>query len=516
MNSEKFNKLLFYISLLLLCGSFSIIKNQTDLDLWHRMAVGKIFSQLGSVIYHDVFSYFPTKPLWIDHEWLSGVVFYNIGNYFGDFGFIVFRTLIFFAILLLVHKTAQINKSENNKYYMAFYLILIVALIPGLGSMLRCQAFTYLFFTLWIYILELIRQNQFEAKRLIWIFPITALLWANLHGGFVVGLSLFLFYSIGNYLNKKDYLIYLKILLLCLPFTLINPYGFRYWTYLLEAITMPRPYIEEWKPLSLSMSSIHEPGFYIFLLIFLGAVCYKICAKFKNIDWVAVIILTAMLFAAVKSNRNVVFFSIASAIFCYKYYTSFWNYIENQFLHNVPEKILKLMVFTKKAAAFSLTAGFFVFLCATEPVNIQLCYYPTKAIEFIKINKLEGNLFVPFNWGSYAMWKLFPQNLVSMDGRYEECYTNQSYFDVMMIMLHKKEWKQTFDKYHHDVILLPKNIKTEKEIRKLKEWTVAYEDKSAVVFVPSEKKNTKWTNPSQDETFYIKTKYLTDINFVAR
>ena len=70
---ENIKKVVFFTALFLIPCSFIIIKSNADLDLWHRMAVGKIFSQLGSIIYNDIFSYFPTKEMWVDHEWLSGV-----------------------------------------------------------------------------------------------------------------------------------------------------------------------------------------------------------------------------------------------------------------------------------------------------------------------------------------------------------------------------------------------------------------------------------------------------------
>ena len=38
----------------------------------------------------------------------------------------------------------------------------------------------------------------------------------------------------------------------------------------------------------------------------------------------------------------------------------------------------------------------------------------------VPLNKLKGNLASTFNWGSLLLWELYPQNLISIDGRYEE------------------------------------------------------------------------------------------------
>ena len=39
-----------------------------------------------------------------------------------------------------------------------------------------------------------------------------------------------------------------------------------------------------------------------------------------------------------------------------------------------------------------------------------------------RINNMNGNILAPFDMGSYITYKLFPNNLIYMDGRYEEVY----------------------------------------------------------------------------------------------
>ena len=497
---------------------FSVLQNKADLDLWHRMAVGKIFSRTGNVLYHDIFSYFPVKTLWVDHEWLSGVIFYNLGHYFGDSGILFLKIFIYFGILVLIYKTHKLmqSRAESNNN-IVFYILVFIALTPGLGSVLRCQAFTYLFFTLWIYVLERVRRGE---NRLIWILPATILIWANLHGGFLAGLGLILFYAVGEFLNKKSYLKYIGILALCLPVTLINPYGFKYWTYLAEAVTMQKPFVSEWNAFNFSGNFFEDIGFKIFVLIFVFSMIYKIILKYKNsasqkFDFVEIITLFVTLILSLLHVRHAVFFSIAASVYCYKYYSSLIKLIllKVNLFKNISEKTLNLLSFSGLAFIYILTAGFFAYTVVTEPFLIKLNYYPTKAVEFIKINKLNGNLLVPFNWGSYALWKLYPQNHISIDGRYEETYTNEAFADISKITFRQKDWKKTFYKYRHDVILTEKDSAFEKELRKLKDLKPVYEDEKAVIFVPVSIPYKNWLKPNRDENYYIKTKYENDINF---
>jgi hypothetical protein len=73
------------------------------------------------------------------------------------------------------------------------------------------------------------------------------LFWANLHGGFLAGIGLVIFYITGDFLNKKKISNYLLILFAIIPVTLINPYGLKYWLYLFDAVLMERPGITEWR-----------------------------------------------------------------------------------------------------------------------------------------------------------------------------------------------------------------------------------------------------------------------------
>ena len=49
-----------------------------DIDLFHRLAVGRLVESTGGVVHKDPFAFSPRLDTWIDHEWLSGVVFHEL------------------------------------------------------------------------------------------------------------------------------------------------------------------------------------------------------------------------------------------------------------------------------------------------------------------------------------------------------------------------------------------------------------------------------------------------------
>ena len=194
--------------------------------------------------------------------------------------------------------------------------------------------FTYLFFIVWIYGLERVRQRAFdpaptnrttppypggrrgellrrvlEEGKILWVFPCTMLLWVNMHGGFLAGIGLVLLYIVGELLNRKTPLPYLWIILSILPITLINPYGLALWRFVIEAALMPRPLIPEWHPISLSgpmesVGGIHVhylTGYMILVALTLVAACRSLLRERKT-DWTKVIVIVALFFRVLSAS----------------------------------------------------------------------------------------------------------------------------------------------------------------------------------------------------------------------
>ena len=81
----------------------------------------------------------------------------------------------------------------------------------------------------------------------------------------------------GRILARRRWWPYAAIFGLSLLATLINPYGFGYWGYMVRAVTMPRPNITEWSsiPRAYQYGLVTEPFIIYFLVLsFVGVVGY--------------------------------------------------------------------------------------------------------------------------------------------------------------------------------------------------------------------------------------------------
>ena len=109
--------------------------------------------------------------------------------------------------------------------------------------------------------------------------------------------------------------------------------------------------------------------------------------------------------------------------------------------------------------------------------------YPFYEIEFLKINNIKGNIVTPFGMGSYATYKLYPDNLVFMDGRYEEVYDDYIFDTLRNFELVNMNWEDIFTKYPTDILMPRKNSDVYGALLKHPAWTLIFDGKLCGIFV---------------------------------
>ena len=485
-------RVLVHVSIVIAVVILTFLTHTPDFDLWARLAVGSIVFQTGHVLRHDIFSYLPTKALWVDHEWGSGVVLYGFVRCFGDHGLFLVKGLLLYAIFLMVLKTS--NASENKKSPSALYFAFLgYALFPGIASLVRSQMFTYLFFMVWLTSLERIRR---QGRKILWVFPVTMLFWVNMHGGFVAGLGLVLLYAVGDLLNRRSLWPYLWIGLSVLPVMLINPYGFALWRYIIEASFMPRPFIPEWNSFSLGghrqiiggIPVHHLTGFMLLVGMTAGAALRSMLRK-ERPDWTRVVVLAGLLVLGVRHQRHVVFFTLAASTLMVDRFDGLLDPLRRLLARLFPQRSAKIQTGARWGLGYLLPALVFIFIIPklTYRVNIDYRQSPVGSLEFVKQNGLSGNLATSFDWGSYASWKLYPQCKVMLDGRYEEVYPDDVFDVAIRFAVRKDSWWEALTRFPTDIVVLPKYFYSRMDLAQLPDWRPVYEDFVSVVLLPRDK-----------------------------
>ncbi len=492
---------IFYITLFLFIFGLGLYFNNIDNDFFARLIVGKTYFQTGALLNWDFLSYTPTHKF-IDHEWGSSLIFYFLQSNFGDIGLLIFKTSINFATFFLLTRTIMLH-NKNTKMHFLPFLILINSIATLLFSTIRCQIFTFFFFALWLYVLEKIRiENNY---RLLWIMPATMLIWGNIHGGCAAGLGLLILYTIGEFLNNKPVKKYIFTFICCIAILFINPYGIEYLKFLFEALTLKRELITEWQA---TFSALGLQNHYRFITL-LGAVLifyiiylFKFGADFKKADKTKFLVLFVTLLMAIKSIRLQPFFIFSLLVFCYQdFYKIFCKELPQK-IDNIKELILLCVVFI-----FGLCAIY------TTKLKCVSWDYPFLEVEFLKSNRIKGNILCEFHDGSYVAYKLYPNNFIFMDGKYEEVYPNNLIYVLKELNLANKGWEKYLETYHTDIIIVSRKYKFYEELKKNKDYTIAMQSPAYGLFLKKELVRKDFKLPTTKSNYYIKTKFDTNIDW---
>ena len=140
-------------------------------------------------------------------------------------------------------------------------------------------------------------------------------------------------------------------------------------------------------------------------------------------------------------------------------------------------------------------------------------FYPVNSVEFIKQNNLKGNIFTNFHTASYVIYKLYPDNYIFMDGRYEETYDNSLINEMGKFFL-SEDYKSFLNKYHFDILIMDKTYPKIIEILKTdSDWFLAYDEKAFCVFLPAKLKQNNFIFPKKSSLDFNREKFETKINW---
>lgn len=509
-------KILFIITIFIFCIGMCCQYNYPDNDLWARLIAGKHIVENLNILKYDFLSYTPTHP-WYDHEWGASVFFYLALKYFGDSGLIILRGLLVALTIFFCFKTVELRKPKSTTAYnILYFALMFLAVLKSIGPTTRCLLFTCLFFAIFLYILEQARTGK--KKNLI-LLPFLMILWGNIHGGCMSGIGILGIYIIGEFLNKKSFKEYIYTLFGCLIALFINPYGFEYVKFLFFAATMDREYITEWtSPFHPKyITSYLRYKLYLAIMV-LTQVLYLIKNKvnYEKLDKTKIMLVILMTYLSVTHIRHQTFFIFTVGTLLYDEFYSLFNsameFIKQKLKIENKESIDKFCLLKEITIYFLLLIiSFPALISSNKEIRITESEYPRYAIEFIKINNITGNLFINFDWGSYAAYKLYPHNLIVMDGRYEEVYDPNLLIELKNFHMLKGDWYKIVRDYKTDVMIIETKYPVYNKMLEHHDWELVFGNDISGVFVPIKNVKKNYLYPTIEDQYYNKTKFNTDI-----
>jgi len=442
-----------------------------DNDLWGHLYFGREILQSGKLPSQNLYSYTAPDHTWINHEWLGEVIFYWFFYRFGSPGLILLKLAVGGGVIWVLN---LIIKKEIVSFFARVLTLVWAMAILSPGFNVRPQIFTYILFAT---ILFLFYRFERGSKNIIYWTPFLMVLWVNLHGGFVAGLGALALFSLwiairglrnGDAIKESLTHVFIPAML-ALPALALNPYGVDLLSFLAGDLLLDRP-ITEWNPIPLLDFSFLE---------FKLAVLFVLLFSLRRDSWrrwdFALTILAAVF--AFRHQRHIPLFAIAAAPIMAVGLQQIYVWVEKR----VREWLLAAVLLAM-AVYYSFWIGKthweHKFQLVVSPLD-----YPTQAADYLQRNGVQGNMVVPFDWGEYLIWKLYPAVRVSIDGRYTTAYPMNVIQSSWEWMEGKKEWKRVLENYPTEVAITNRDHPVTSLLRKDPEWVYIYSDPISFIFV---------------------------------
>lgn len=362
---------------------------RTDADLWGHVRFGLDILRDRAVHAVDPYS-FTSDQTWINHEWLSEFAMGLAQWAAGNIGLLALKiTLIVAAygviLLRLNHVTAR----------WWLFAVLAVGTMP-ISTTLRPQLWTVLCLAI------VSATEHWSVRRLTWVWPCVFVVWANAHGGWIVGGAVIGLWSLGRAVDMKDWRLLLRLLALCSVCglaTLINPYGVGLWRFLWSTVGFNRADIIEWQPIW-KMSSVT-----VYLIWGLVAVTTTWMVRVTPLAWAALLPVLFLAVASVQVGRLIGLFAIGAITLVGANLPKTHN--------DVPRAV--------RWIPFAIAGGVALIIFVGQVRCLPVIDQDREAVGSLT-HARSGRVITPFDYGQYAIWHL-PQLKVSMDGRRETVYS---------------------------------------------------------------------------------------------
>lgn len=447
--------------------------NIVDLDIFHQMALIREGLVLGHIPTADTFSYGPTLPNVVHHEWGAGAVAYFLATCFGAPGILLLKYLL---ATLLAGFCLATAKSRSTDPLPAFSMLAPVAIlfVGGAFSPVRAHLYSMVFVAALLYLLE---RDRGGNRRWIAVWLLLTVVWFNLHAGATVGILLLGAHTFEQLLRGSRWLHLPLVAGGMLAAAVVNPYGFHYYPYLWEALRMTRPAIAEWRPLWEGFPSFNGVAFLLSLMLLI-----YLATRIGIRAMPGIVVLCATAAASALHVRMLPFYAIAWICYVPGYLAAAGIGARLKALFDRPPLALQ--------AAWLMVAVFFLNVAVTyRPWRLEIpaagqageVVFPTGAVQYLADQKFSGNAMFPFEYGAYASWKLYPAVRVAVDSRYEAAYPSWWVDEVLRFYRGAGGWQQTLAAHPTDVIVVRPSDALARAIGDIG-WQRVYRDGSYAIF----------------------------------
>jgi hypothetical protein len=456
-----------------------------DGDTGYHIRAGDYILANLTIPHRDIFSYIDPPLPWIAHEWLSEVMMSVVHGAFGLTGVAIFFAVLIGLAYWMLFRVAQ--SGDSNVAVAA--LVVLLAMVSSTHWLARPHIFSLVLTIAWYGILD--RYQRTGKDQLRWL-PLLMLVWANLHGGFIIGLLLLGIYFGGNvgellfsphFKRAAAWRRSKRLALIgggCLAAALCNPKGYGLLLFPFDIVS--NRFVMD------NVSEFFSPNFHhplpykYFLLFTIGLVSLSR----KSLDAIETILLLLFVYMSLYSIRYIPLFAIiATPIVLRQLHAALQadsavvRWLEGR------GNNLRLLDAGAKGNLWPIVSVAVVCALAWNgkiEFHFDESLKPVAAVEFLKRENLPGKMFNDDEFGDYLIYAASPQYKVFFDGR-SDMYGEQWGGPYTQIVRLRPDWENLVETHGFSWMFLPASAPLSVVLLRNNNWQLIYADPVAHIFL---------------------------------
>jgi hypothetical protein len=462
-----------------------VIRPVTDVDYWWHVQTGRWILAHRRLPAHDLYTYTAAGHPWTDHEYLTEVLMWLVQSRLGLAGVSVALGLVTVLGFVLLLRTATLKRPA----YVVLGLGLILAALAGIpvwGT--RPQMVTFSLACLELYWLQ--RYLAGEGTAIRW-FPLVMVLWANLHGGWVIAF-VFLGLAIvselmrwGADLQRREHLDRAWRLgivwLLSAAAVACTPNGLGLYLYPLrtQLSTAQQRFIGEWQT-----PNLHEVGLLPFFAMLLLVVVGFSLRRPRLFDLLLVVTTLGM---ALYSGRHIALFVAATTPALVSSWSDAWGPARERLrIRRLPAAGPKGLTAATAVALTLVAATIGTTIARAEAGEDQDLrqLYPVAAVSRLMADRPAcDRIFNDYSWGGYLIERLSsdPRRRIFIFGEADVMGDPliYRYEDIVQV---GPGWLANLDHSGADCVLVPPDAPLAGALAPRRDWRLVHSDPVAVLY----------------------------------
>lgn len=459
-------------------------------DTWWHLRAGEWMLDNGRILSADPFSHTRMGEAWIYPGWLSQLLMIGI------YRVAALPGLNLLTAAAVVVAFAAVWRTSHEPPLLKAFVFVLGATVTGVYWSARPQILSFAMTGVFYWSL---RRAGSTGPGALWLPVALMALWANLHGGFAIGLILLAIELVASGLDRylpaslqvaqvEQSALQTKHLalgaVLCVAAVSLNPHGPQLLGYPFQTVSIGtlQDYIQEWQ--SPNFHQIELLPFLMMLLFTAGALALSPSRP----TWRE--LLTAGCFAALglTAARNVALFGLLATPILSRYaHAAFANRGSAQEPARQTQPRAARLLNGVAVALLAIAALLKSVDPMTPAVNQSAVerQAPVAAIEYLDQHRPPGPVFNSYNWGSYLLWVLYPHYLSFVDGR-TDLFNDEILDQYLAIWRAEPGWERRLAQWDVQLALIEPDAPLAAELT-ANGWTTLYRDDMAIVLAGTER-----------------------------